>query len=183
MTFHPTPLAGAFVIRTEPFTDSRGSFSRLFCARELEQIGLSKPIAQINHSVTRQAGTIRGLHYQRPPCAETKIVTCLRGAVYDVIVDIRQGSPTFCHWHGETLTSSAGKLMVVPEGFAHGFQTLEPDSELLYLHTEFYTPAQERAVRFDDPRLGIDWPVVPVGLSERDATRPLLDATFVGITP
>ena len=181
MTFHPTPLAGAFVIRTEPFADPRGSFARLFCARELEQIGLVKPVVQINHSLTRETGTVRGLHYQRPPRAETKIVTCLRGSVFDVIVDVRQGSPTFCRWHGERLSGSAGGLMVVPEGFAHGFQTLEPDCEMLYFHTEFYAVEAEGGVRFDDPRVGVAWPLEPAGVSEGDRDRPLLDDGFVGI--
>lgn len=181
MTFHPTALAGAFVIRAEPFADSRGAFTRLFCARELEQIGLAKPVVQINHSLTRQQGTVRGLHYQHPPAAETKIVMCLRGRVFDVIVDIRRGSPTFCQWHGETLSPAAGSLVYVPEGFAHGFQTLEPDCELLYLHTEFYAPEHEAVLRFDDPKVGVDWLLEPVGVSERDRGHPLLDETFAGV--
>ena len=174
MRINKLPLEDAFVIEPEPFMDDRGLFARVFCEQELKEIGYTKGIVQINHSVTNQKGTIRGMHFQYAPKAEIKMVKCLGGAVFDVIVDLRKLSSTFGKWHGEILSSDNMKMMYIPEGFAHGFQTLEQNSELLYLHTEYYSPEYEGGVRFDDPDLAIDWPLPPAVISERDRSLPLL---------
>lgn len=142
----------------------------------------NRQIAQINHSRTSRVGALRGMHFQHPPHAEMKLVRCLRGSVWDVAVDLRAGSPTFLEWHAEELTPDGGQMMVIPEGFAHGFQALEPESEMLYLHTEFYEPRSEGGLRHDDPRLGIAWPLAPQDVSERDLAHPLLDNQFTGVT-
>lgn len=163
-----TGIEGLYVLESAPIGDHRGLFARLLCARELAEIGLEKPIAQINLSRTQAKGTIRGMHFQHPPHAEIKIVRCLRGACFDVAVDLRPHSPSYLKWHGEILTPDNFKAMYIPEGFAHGFQTLEPDTELLYCHTEFYTPEAEGGVRFDDPSIGIAWPLPVADLSARD---------------
>ena len=178
----PLPLAGAFLLEDEPLTDQRGRFARIYCARELEGVGLRKPLAQANVSLTRRKGSIRGMHFQTPPHAETKIVRCLQGAVFDVIIDLRRGSGTFLQWHGEVLSPERACAMLVPEGFAHGFQVMEEDAQLLYLHTDFYTPESEGGVRFDDPAVGIDWPLPPADVSDRDRNHPLIDNDFKGIT-
>lgn len=164
----PLELNGLYLLETEPFKDHRGQFARLFCARELAEIGLDKPIAQINHSLTRAKGAVRGMHFQLPPHAEVKIVRCLRGTCFDVAVDLREDSPTFLRWHGEILTGENNRSLLIPEGFAHGFQSLEPDTELLYFHTEFYTPDSESGVRYDDPAIGIEWPLPVCDISEKD---------------
>ncbi len=164
----PTLLEGAFTVKTNPFEDERGSFNRLFCSEELQEILHGKEIRAINFSHTREIGTIRGLHFQKKPFAEIKMVRCLRGKVFDVMVDIRQESPTFGLWHGELLTPESHTMMFIPEGFAHGFQVLEQDSELLYLHTAVYSKECESGIRFDDPTLEISWPLEPVNISERD---------------
>ncbi|MDY7000426.1 MAG: dTDP-4-dehydrorhamnose 3,5-epimerase [Thermodesulfobacteriota bacterium] len=183
MKFHETPLKGAYVVEPEPFFDARGGFARIFCQKELAGAGLGCDIVQANRSVNAKAGCVRGLHYQSPPKAETKMVTCIRGAVRDVIVDLRRGSSTFLQWFGKTLTAENMLLIYAPAGFAHGFQTLEDNSELLYLHTEFYSPDHEDGIRHDDPLLGIDWPLEPTGVSDRDRSHPLLTADFKGICP
>lgn len=176
-----TPLAGLQVVQSTPHHDARGAFSRLFCAEELDEILGGREIAQINQSRTSRAGAVRGLHFQNPPHAEMKMIRCLRGRVWDVAVDLRSGSPTFLQWHAEELTPDDGLMMVIPEGFAHGFQVLEPDSELLYLHTEFYHPAAEAGLRHNDPRLAISWPLAAQDLSPRDLSHPMADAGFVGV--
>lgn len=181
MQFTALPLKGAWLIEAEPFSDARGRFARIFCQKELAEIGLKKPLSQINQSLTRTKGAVRGMHYQNPPHAETKIVRCLRGACFDVIVDLRAGSPTFLMWHAAKLTPDTMRALYIPEGFAHGFQALQPDTELLYFHTESYTPDSEGAVRFNDPAIGIDWPLVPTDLSDRDQNHPLLTNDFTGI--
>jgi dTDP-4-dehydrorhamnose 3,5-epimerase len=180
MRFIPTPLRDAYVIELEPFQDNRGMFARIFCKRQLESISHTKNIVQINHSMTLKKGTLRGLHYQRPPRAETKIVKCVRGSVFDVIVDLRKGSPTFLKWYDELLSAENMKMMYIPEGFAHGFQTLEPNSELLYLHTEFFSPEHEGGISYNDPLLNIDWPLAVENISEKDKLHPLLDNAFEG---
>lgn len=181
MKIHSTRLPGVHVVETTPFADQRGSFARLFCANELaESIG-QRHIVQINHSCTRVAGTVRGLHYQQAPHAEMKLVRCLRGRVWDVAVDLRAGSPTFMQWHAEELSPEIGRMLVIAEGCAHGFQVLENDSELLYLHTAFYTPSSEGGIRFDDPLIGIDWPLPVTELSERDRAYSLLEPDFRGL--
>lgn len=181
MKFNQIALQDALIIESEPYKDYRGAFSRLFCARELEQIGHRKSIVQINHSLTRKTGTVRGMHFQYPPFAEIKIVKCLGGSVFDVVIDLRRHSPTFLKWHGEILSADNMKMMYVPEGFAHGFQTLEDYSELLYLHTEFYSPEHEDALRFDDPVIGIKWPVQITETSKRDRDHLYLDDSFEGV--
>ena len=176
-----TKIVGVFMIENNPFSDSRGAFTRLFCEKELSSILNNRQIVQINHSITRTVGAIRGLHYQDPPFAEMKMVRCLKGRVWDVALDLRQGSPTFLQWHAEELTPENAKMMVIPEGFAHGFQVLNADSELLYLHTTFYEKSAEGAVRFDDPTLSIHWPLPITDISERDQNHPLINKQFTGI--
>lgn len=181
-TLHATPLAGLLTVQRTALEDPRGSFSRLYCSEELREAGLDAPIAQVNLSHTHACGAMRGLHFQHPPHAETKLVSCLRGEVWDVAVDLRRGSPTFLHWHAEILSEANRRSLLVPQGFAHGFQTLQDDCELLYLHTAAYHPAAEGALRATDPRLGIAWPLPIADMSERDRGHPLLDADFEGIT-
>jgi dTDP-4-dehydrorhamnose 3,5-epimerase len=174
MRFHSLPLEGAYLIDPDPFKDDRGLFVRLFCEHELNKIGHTKTIVQINHSLTAQKGAIRGMHFQYGHKAEIKIVKCLAGEVFDVIVDLRKGSPSFGKWHGEKLTWENMRMMYVPEGFAHGFQTLTESAQLLYLHTGFYTPDYEEGIRFDDTALAIDWPLPVTMVSEKDRNLPLL---------
>lgn len=182
LTLRPQPLPGLFVIETAAFEDQRGSFARLFCAEELAALGFGQ-IVQINHSLTRASGAVRGLHFQRPPRAEAKIVRCLRGRVLDLAVDLRAGSPTYLKWHAVELTAENRLAYCLPRGFAHGFQALTPDCELLYLHDEFYSPEHEGGLRFDDPALGIPWPLPVAELSGRDAGHPLLSALAGGFIP
>jgi len=181
MIFSQTPLAGSYIIDLTPFSDSRGWFARTYCKNEFQQIGHTKEWLQINHSFTVQQGALRGMHYQLPPFAEIKMVRCIAGAVYDVIIDLRNGSPTFLKWFGTELSAKNRKMLYIPEGFAHGFQTLAPDSELIYHHTELYTPGAEAGVRYNDPLVGINWPQVPAEISDRDRYHPLLNKSFSGI--
>lgn len=175
------PLAGLKCIERQRFGDSRGFLSRLFCAEELAEAGWKKPIAQINHTYTARQGTVRGMHYQRPPHAEMKLVSCMRGVVWDVAVDLRAGSPTFLQWHGEILSAENGRALLIPEGFAHGFQTLCEDVELLYCHSAGYAPDHEAGLNPRDARLAIAWPL-PIGeLSARDAGHAPIDAGFEGV--
>lgn len=176
-----TRISGAWIVESDTFQDDRGAFSRLFCSEELRPVLGKKKIAQINHSRTLNVGAIRGLHYQNPPKTEMKIVHCLKGRVFDVAIDLRQESPTFLKWAAIELTSKKPSAFIIPEGCAHGFQVLEADSELLYLHTEFYTPNSEGAVRFDDPKIGIDWPLEPTDISAKDLAHPYLTKDFKGI--
>lgn len=181
MRINKLPLEDAFVIEPEPFTDDRGIFARVFCRHELQSILHGKNIVQINYSLTRQKGAIRGMHFQRPPKAEIKMVKCLRGSVFDVMVDLRSDSSTFLKWHGEKLSADNMKMMYIPGGFAHGFQTLEGNCELLYLHTEFYSPGHEGGVRYNDPKIGIKWPLEVTEISDKDGGYPLLTQDFGGI--
>lgn len=174
MEFFPLPLKGAYRIQSDRNEDDRGFFARLYCAREFTTYGLGAEWVQINDSFSRKRGTLRGLHFQLPPKTEVKVIRCLRGAIWDVIVDLREGSKTFGKWHGERLDDSNRWMMYVPKGFAHGFQTLQDDTELLYLHSEFYSRNHEGGVRFDDPDLAIVWPLEPSVLSDRDRHQPLL---------
>jgi len=176
-----SPFKNAFVLQVEPYVDHRGKFARIYCQDELKQIGHFKQIVQINHSFTRKMGAIRGMHFQYPPKTEIKMVKCLRGSAFDVIVDLRSDSPTFLHWHGEVLSDDNLKMMYVPEGFAHGFQTLEENTELLYLHTEFYSPEHEGGVVYNDPMISIEWPLETTEISEKDQKYPLLSEAFEGI--
>jgi dTDP-4-dehydrorhamnose 3,5-epimerase len=176
-------LAGVHVVDATPYADDRGSFARWFCARELVDVLAGRPIVQINHSRTVRVGAVRGLHFQHPPHGEMKLIRCLRGRVFDVAVDLRADSPTFLRWHAEELSADNARMVVIPEGFAHGYQVLEPDSELLYLHTATYEPSAEGGLRFDDPTLAIHWPLAVTDLSPRDANHPLINSSFTGITP
>jgi dTDP-4-dehydrorhamnose 3,5-epimerase len=180
-TFAPTPIAGVTLLERHPISDDRGQFERMYCAEELQPLLGDRSIAQINRSLTADIGSVRGLHYQRGPYAELKIVTCLKGAVFDVAVDLRRGSPTFLHWHGQTLSAGDHRAMVIAEGIAHGFQTLTADSELLYLHTAAYAPEAYAGINPNDPRVGIVWPLPVTTLSAQDANRPMLSDNFVGI--
>jgi dTDP-4-dehydrorhamnose 3,5-epimerase len=174
MKFRESPLKGAFVIELEPREDQRGFFARTWCQREFEAQGLKPHIVQGNISRNRTRGTLRGLHFQAAPYAESKLVQCVRGAIFDVIVDLRDESPTYRQWTALELTADNGIVLFVPEGFAHGFQTLEDDTDVYYLVTEFYTPGFERGVRWDDPALGIDWPNVEQRvMSDKDRSWPL----------
>ncbi len=181
LEIRPTPLAGLRVVRRERREDVRGFLSRLFCAEELAVAGWDRPIVQINHTLTRMTGSVRGMHFQHPPHGETKLVNCLRGEVWDVAVDLRADSPTFLRWHAERLSADNGCALLIPRGFAHGFQTLAPDCELMYLHDAYYAPDCEGGVHPLDARVAIDWPL-PVGeMSDRDRTRQMLPETFGGI--
>lgn len=176
-----TPLSGLKVLLRNPIEDARGHFCRMFCAEEFARIGLRKPIAQINHTRTKKPATVRGLHFQHPPYAETKLVSCLRGEVYDVSVDIRRNSPTFLQWHAEILSAVNFRSMLIPEGFAHGFQTLSEECELMYLHTEMYHPEAEGALNVADPRLSIYWPLTITEMSDRDRRHPFISRQFEGM--
>lgn len=175
------PIVDLKIIERQQLGDSRGFLSRLFCAEELAVAGWCKPIAQINQTFTQKSGTVRGMHFQQPPYCEMKLVTCLRGAIWDVAVDLRAGSPTFLQWHAEELSSANRRALLIPEGFAHGFQTIHDDCELLYLHTAFYTPEAEAGLNPNDPMLSISWPLDIAELSPRDAQHPLLDHQFKGM--
>jgi dTDP-4-dehydrorhamnose 3,5-epimerase len=181
MNIVDTPIADLKIAQSSPHRDTRGAFLRLFCAHELESVLGERQIAQINHSRTSHVGAVRGMHFQYPPHAEMKMVRCLRGRVWDVAVDLRAQSPTFLQWHAQELAQDDAQMLVIPEGFAHGFQVLEPDSELLYFHTAFYNPTSEGGLRHDDPRLAIAWPLPPQDLSPRDLSHPLLSADFTGV--
>jgi dTDP-4-dehydrorhamnose 3,5-epimerase len=181
MKTRPTAIAGVVVVETERREDHRGAFSRLFCMEELNALMGLRQIVQINHSRTDRIGAARGLHYQRHPHAEMKCIRCMRGKVWDVAVDLRAGSPTLFQWHAEELSPDNGRMLVIPEGCAHGFQTLEAHSELLYLHTAYFKPDSEGGVSPTDPRLGIRWPLPVRDLSDRDRNHALLNADFTGL--
>lgn len=172
MIFSETRLAGAYLIDVEPIEDERGFNARAWCAREFRDHGLNASPVQSNIIHNRRAGTLRGLHYQRPPHAESKLFRCIRGSIYDVIVDLRTDSPTHGEWFGVQLTAESRRMLYVPEGFAQGFITLEDDTELQYQVSEFYTPASEAGFRFDDPAFGIEWPVPVLVLSQKDQNWP-----------
>ena len=174
-TLTATPLRGLTLLERRPIGDQRGYLERLFCRDELAEVLDGRVIAQINHTLTAKTGTVRGLHFQYPPHAETKFVTCLKGEVFDVAVDLRLGSPTFLLWHAEILSADNHRTLFIPEGFAHGFQTLVDDCELLYLHTAAYQPGAEGGVNALDPRLAIRWPLPVMDMSARDKGHPLLD--------
>ena len=181
MIFTPTPLAGSYVIDLEPYSDDRGWFARFYCEKEFQQIGHDKKWVQFNHSFTKNKGTVRGMHYQLPPHREIKMVRCVAGAVFDVIVDVRKDSETFLQWFGTELSAANKKMLYIPEGFAHGFQCVTDDCELIYLHSEFYVPNDEGGIRYNDPKVAINWPLPVHTLSPRDAGHPDLDEKFKGI--
>ena len=176
-----TGMSGLLVIERQEVADARGSFSRLFCSEELREMGWPHSIAQINHSVTRRRGAVRGLHFQRPPHAETKQVTCMRGEVWDVAVDVRRNSPTFLRWHAEKLSPENRRSLIIPPGFAHGFQTLTDDVEVLYFHSAAYAPEHEAGLDARDAKLAIAWPLPVAELSPRDQAHPAIDRGFEGV--
>ena len=178
MIFTETPLRGACLIDLEKRGDERGFFARAFCEKEFGARQLVERFVQANDSLSAQRGTLRGMHYQLAPKAETKLVRCIRGALYDAILDLRKGSPTFGHSFGAELSAENRRMMYVPKGFAHGFITLANDTEALYLVDEFYAPEQERGIRWNDPRFGIRWPVEPVVLSDKDRNHREFDQAW-----
>ena len=181
MIFSPTPLSGSYIIELEQFTDSRGWFARYFCKKEFKKINHQQEWVQMNNSFTTIKGTIRGMHYQIAPYREIKMIRCIAGTVFDVIIDLRMSSPTFLQWFGVELSAQNKKMIYIPEGFAHGFQSLTDNAELLYYHSEYYTPNAEGGIKYDDAGLVINWPL-PVGIiSDRDAAHPYIDNNFKGI--
>jgi len=178
-----TPLAGLQVVQRKRLGDSRGFLARIFCRDELSACGWHTPVAQINHTATMRQGTIRGLHFQHPPHAEMKLVSCLHGEVWDVAVDLRSGSPTFLHWHGVRLSAENCRALLIPEGFAHGFQTLTDEVELLYCHSAAHCAESEGGLHPGDPKLAIDWPLPVTELSDRDQSHPFLADDFKGVLP
>ena len=181
MKICPTSILGVYIVETTSFKDQRGAFYRAFCDQELASLLQRRTICQINVSRTEAAGAIRGLHFQHPPYAEMKLVRCLQGRVWDVAVDLRKGSQTFLQWHTEELSADNDRMMVIPEGCAHGFQVLDAGSELFYLHTAHYEPKSEGGVRFDDPAIEIEWPLTVTDISQRDSFHPFLTEDFGGI--
>lgn len=176
-----TPINGLKVIQRKPLEDTRGFLCRFFCAEELAHTGFHKSIAQINHTRTHKVGAVRGLHFQYPPAAEARIISCIKGEVYDVAVDIRQGSPTFMHWHAELLSADNYKSYYLPEGFAHGVQALTTDCELLYLHSESFKPENIGTLNVLDLKIAIKWPLEIAELSERDRQCPFVNNDFKGV--
>lgn len=181
--FTDTSLPGLFIITRKPVSDKRGSFERVFCADEYSTAGfIDKQIVQINRSTTVNKHAVRGLHFQIPPYQEDKIVSCIRGEILDIAVDIRKDSPGFLNWHAEVLSSENNKSLYLPAGFAHGFQTLTDNCELLYFHTAAYEPSAEGGLNIQDPRLNITLAAPISDISERDSNHPLLDNNFTGIS-
>ena len=176
MIFTETELTGAFIIDIEPLRDDRGYFARVWCAREFEEHGLKTGLVQCNVAYNSKKGILRGMHYQQQPHAEVKLVRCTKGAVYDVIVDLREDSETFLKWTGVELTADNHRMLYVPEGFAHGYVTLQDDSELFYQVSQFYTPQAEGGIRWNDPVIGIEWPELgDLHISEKDRLWALLE--------
>lgn len=175
MKFHATPLSGLYVVEIEALRDERGFFARSYCAREFSAHGVDFPVAQCNVSFNDKAGTLRGLHYQAAPHEEAKLVRCTRGALFDVAVDVRLDSPTYRRWYAVELTPDNGRMLFIPGGFAHGFQTLQDGTEISYVMSEFYHPDSARGLRWDDPAFAIDWPLANPIISDKDRSHPLLD--------
>lgn len=176
-----TPLPGMHVLNTEPLADARGCLERLFCEQQWAPVRAGLNFVQVNLSTTTRRGTVRGLHYQRAPGLEAKLIRCVRGHVYDVAVDLRAGSPTFMQWHATELREDDAREVFIPEGFAHGFQALSDEARLLYFHTAPWMPGCEGGLRHDDPRLAIEWPLPVANVSDRDRSHPLLDDAFAGL--
>ena len=179
--FQKTPLAGLMLIQRKIIEDQRGFFSRFYCSEEFSALCHGKHIAQINHTLTKSVGAVRGLHFQTPPYAETKVVSCIKGEIFDVALDLRCNSRTFLQWHGEILSAKNSRSLFIPEGFAHGFQALTEDCELIYLHSVPYHQPSEGALNVNDPRLSVHWPLPISELSDRDASHPFIDADFEGL--
>jgi dTDP-4-dehydrorhamnose 3,5-epimerase len=181
MKFTKTGLEGAYIIQINPFIDDRGKFFRVFCKEDFKKIGLNKEFIQINQSVNTLKGTLRGIHYQIPPPGDCKLIRCITGKVHDIIVDIREGSETFLHYFATELSGENLKMIYITEGFAHGFITLEDNTQLIYQHTSSYLPKQEAGIRYNDPLLNIKLPIEPIIISEKDQNLPLLNTNFKGI--
>lgn len=176
-----TTIEGLKVIQRKPICDDRGFLSRIYCQDDFKLMGVDKRIGQINQTLTKKKGAARGLHFQLPPYAETKIVSCIRGEIFDVAIDLRKGSPTFLKWHAEILSEVNKKSFLIPEGFAHGFQTLTDDCELLYLHTAPYSKEHERGLNLVDDKLGVAWPLTITDLSDRDRSHEMIKDNFEGM--
>lgn len=174
MKFVETDLQDLYIVEFKLFKDDRGFFARTFCKEEFAKINFDKEFVQFNHSYNRLKGTIRGMHYQTPPFGETKLIRCVKGSVYDVVVDFRKKSPTYLKSIAIELSELNMACILIPEGFAHGFQTLEDDTSLIYHHTNFYTPKSEGGIRYDDPKLNIHWPLKPMNISPKDLSYSLL---------
>jgi len=172
MIFNKTSLKDAYVLELEKFEDERGFFARAFCKNEFSDHDIKFPVAQANISFTKQKGTLRGMHYQTSPHEEAKLIRCTKGSIYDVIIDVRNDSPTYKKWFGAVLSDDNYKMMYVPEGFAHGFLTLEDDIEVTYMVSEFYAPGAEKGIRWNDPAFNIDWPTEVKVVSEKDKNWP-----------
>lgn len=181
LTITETPLKDLFIVDTNPFVDNRGAFARWFCEGELADILGNRHIKNVNFSRTAKKGSIRGMHFQKPSYAEMKLVRCIKGKVFDVAVDLRLDSKTYLQWHGVELSDERMNMFAIPEGFAHGFQSLDDNVEMLYLHTEFYSKESEGALRFSDPKLQIQWPLQISEISEKDAKHPLIDSNIIGM--
>lgn len=181
MIFHETKLKGAYIIDLEPFKDDRGLFARTFCKKSFTHIGHDKEFVQFNHSQTKIKGTIRGMHFQKPPHAEIKLIRCIRGSVFDVIIDIRKASPTYLMHIGVELSEQNMRMIYVPEGFAHGFQTLQDNTELIYHHSAYYEPNSEGGIHYLEPSINIKWPLEPTVISKKDSTQSFLQASFEGV--
>ena len=183
LTIKPLTIDGAALVESKIFEDDRGSFKRVYCQEELGKLMKGKTIVNVNISKTIGIGSVRGLHFQYPPRSEIKVVQCIKGKVWDVIVDVRENSKTFLTWQAVELSENDHNLIVIPEGVAHGFQTLEQECELLYMHTEYYDSSLEGGLHYSDAEIGINWPMAVSNCSERDANHPLIDrATFKGVT-
>jgi dTDP-4-dehydrorhamnose 3,5-epimerase len=181
MIFTETILNGSYVVELNAFTDERGWFARTYCKNEFSTIGHQGEWVQMNHSFTKNKGTIRGMHFQLPPFSEIKLVRCIAGTVYDVIIDLRKDSATFLQSFGVELSAQNKKMIYIPAGFAHGFQALSNDCELIYNHSQFYTAGAEGGIKYNDPGLNINWPLDVTNISERDNQHDLLDENFKGI--
>jgi dTDP-4-dehydrorhamnose 3,5-epimerase len=180
MKFIKTPLEGSYLIELEKKGDERGFFARFFCEKEFNAAGLESKFVQINNSLSAKKGTLRGLHYQLPPASEVKLVRAIKGSLYDVIVDLRAKSPTFGKWFGAELSEENRLMMYVPRGFAHAFITLTDNVEALYLVSSFYSPENERGIKYDDPAINIQWPIKPIEISEKDKTWPKFSEEYHG---
>jgi len=178
----PTPLTGAYLIEHSPSFDHRGMFTRLYCKSALADIGFDREIRQINYSSTTRSHSIRGMHYRLPPYDEFKILKCIRGSIYDVIIDLRKNSPTFLQYFATELSADIHRMMFIPEGFAHGFQSLQPNTEVIYFHTNDYHPDFETGIHYKDPAINIPWPFAVTDISDMDLKRPFLHPSFNGIS-
>jgi|ERR1700744_6047414 len=182
MNFLKTPLSNCFVIEPNKISDERGVFTRTFCKNEFRKIAFNKEFLQFNSSYNKKKGTLRGMHYQNSPYTETKLIRCIQGAVLDVAVDLRENSPTFLQHFKIELNEENMLSILIPDGFAHGFQTLTDNSTMIYHHTQYYHPNADTGLRFDDPKLGINWKLPPIAVSEKDQSYKLIDNNFRGVT-